>query len=257
MEDQNIPNESGMPEHSIEPISKTDAMVGVFTEPGNTFANIAAVKGNYWLMPIIISVVIGIIAVFIGQMDPQLFGDMMSKQRKKMVEKMDEQVKEGKMTQEQAQQSIEQSEKFMNPEGIFFKLIAFGGSIIGTFMILIVLSLLYLLGLKIFKAQFDFINILNVVGLAMLISAIGGLIAIVLSILVGHLTGVGLGLILKEESVGEKMYGLITKLDVFTIWFYTVISIGLSKVARVPMAKSATLVFGIWVVYILITTFVF
>ena len=261
MEEQNIPQNTPdvnqNPGHYREPISKTDAMVGVFTEPGNTYESIAAVKGNYWVLPIVIAIVVGIIAVFIGQMDPQLFGDMMSKQRKKMEEKFQEQVKEGSMTQEQAQQSMEQSAKFMDPNGVFFKLIAFGGSIIGTFMIFIILSLLYLLGLKIFKAQFEFTNILNVVGLAMLISAIGGLIAIVLSVIMGQLTGVGLGLILKEEAVGEKMYALITKLDVFTIWFYAVISIGLSKIARIPMAKSVSLVFGIWIIYILVTTFVF
>jgi len=145
----------------------------------------------------------------------------------------------------------------MDPNGLLFKAIAFGGSIIGQFMILILLSLVYLLGLKIFKAQFEFINILNVVGLAMLISAIGGLVAIVLSVIMGHLTSVGLGLFLTEEAAGEKMYGLLTKLDVFTIWFYTVISIGLSKIARIPMSKSITLVFGVWIIYVVVTTFVF
>ena len=56
----------------------------------------------------------------------------------------------------------------MNPSGMMFKVFAFGGSVVGPFIILLLLSVFYLIALKIMKGQFDFTNILNVVGLAML-----------------------------------------------------------------------------------------
>ena len=39
------------------------------------------------------------------------------------------------------------------------------------------------------------------------------------------------------------MYSLISKIDIFYIWFYVVIAIGLSKIARIKMLKSVIVVF--------------
>jgi len=258
MEEENLQNQSDMQLPEVEPISKTDAMVGVFTEPGNTYEAIAQTKGvYYWVFPILICIVLGLISAFIGQSDKQLFGDMMDKQKKKMHEKMDEQVKAGKMTQEQAQQQIEATEKFMDPNGIFFKIMAYVGASVGIAIMFILVSLLYFIGLKIFKSQAGFADAMNVVGLAMLISSIGGLLAMVLSVVMGHFTSVGLGLILKEENVGEKVYKLATSLDVFTIWEHVIYAIGLSKVGRISMGQSYGLVFGIWFIWMAVSIFVF
>ena len=257
MEEENLQIQNEM-QPEIEPISKTDAIVGVFTEPGNTYEAIAQTKDTYyWLYPILICVVLGLISAFIGQSDKQLFSDMMDKQKKKMHEKMDEQVKAGKLTQEQAQKQIEQSEKFMDPNGIFFKLMAYVGASIGIIIFFILVSLLYFVGLKIFKSPAGFGDAMNVVGLGMLISSIGGLLAMVLSVVMGHFVSVGAGLVLKEEAVGEKMYKLATSLDVFAIWEHVIFAIGLSKIGRISMGQSYGLVFGLWILWIGISTFVF
>ncbi|CAF3692775.1 unnamed protein product [Rotaria sp. Silwood1] len=134
MEEENLQIQNDIPSPEIDPISKTDAMVGVFTEPGNTYEAIAQTKDvYYWLYPILICVVLGLVSAFIGQSDQQLFGDMMSKQKKKMREKMDEQVKSGKMSKEESEKAIEQSEKFMDPNGVLFKLMAYVGASIENF----------------------------------------------------------------------------------------------------------------------------
>ena len=257
MEEENLQNQNDMQAPETEPISKTDAMVGVFTEPGNTFESIAATKGNYWLFPILVCLVLGLIASVIVQSDPQLLGGMMDKQKKKMQEGYEQQIKEGKKTQEQAQQEMEAASKFMDPNGTLFKVMAYAGPTVGVFVMFIIISLLYFLGLKIFKSTAAFTDVMNVVGLGMLISSIGGLVAMVLSVVMGHLTSVGAGLFLKEENVGEKMYKLATSFDIFAIWEHVVYSIGLSKVGRISMGQSYTLVFGLWIIWILVSTFVF
>lgn len=258
MEEENLQAQNDMQTPEIEPISKTDAIVGVFTEPSNTYEAIAQTKDTYyWLYPILICVVLGLISAFIGQSDKQLFGDMMDKQKKKMHEKMDEQVKAGKMTQDQANQQIEQTEKFMDPNGIFFKLMAYVGASVGIVIFFILCSLLYFLGLKIFKSPAGFGDAMNVVGLGMLISSIGGLLAMVLSVVMGHFVSVGAGLVLKEDAVGEKMYKLATSLDIFAIWEHVIFAIGLSKIGRISMGQSYGLVFGLWIIWIVVSTFVF
>jgi len=242
-----------------EPLSKADAMGGVFTSPGETYETIARTqKQNYWLIPVVISILVGVIATFLFMRDAELVNKTMEKQKQKVREKMEENVKAGKMTQEESQRAMEQSEKFMNPKGFFFMVIGYVISVVGPFIWLLIWSVVYLIVLKIMKAEFAFYNVLNVVGLAMLIMALGKLVAIVVSILRGDLSGISPALILTEEAVGAKIYAMIMKLDVFDIWHFGVVSIGLSKIASISLGKSASFVFGIWlIVYVLILSLVF
>lgn len=254
-EEKNLPQSPELQTSGqYEQLSNADAMSGIFTEPGETYETIANTpKKNYWIFPVLISVVIGLISTFLFMQDAELVSKTMEKQKEKMREKFQESVKQGKMTQEDSEKAMES----MNPKGMMFKVFGFGGAIIGPFVILLLLSVFYLIALKIMKAQFDFMNILNVVGLAMLISGIGSIIAVVISILKGNLTSVGPGLLFSEESAGQKVYAMLTKIDLFSIWFYAVIAIGLSKIARVSIAKTASVVFGLWIVYILVSSFLF
>ncbi|MBS1550746.1 MAG: YIP1 family protein [Bacteroidetes bacterium] len=254
-EEKNLPQSPELQTSGqYEQLSNADAMSGIFTEPGETYETIANTpKKNYWIFPVLISVVIGLISTFLFMQDAELVSKTMEKQKEKMREKFQESVKQGKMTQEDSEKAMES----MNPKGMMFKVFGFGGAIIGPFVILLLLSVFYLIALKIMKAQFDFMNILNVVGLAMLISGIGNIIAVVISILKGNLTSVGPGLLFSEESAGQKVYTMLTKIDLFSIWFYAVIAIGLSKIARVSIAKTASVVFGLWIVYILVSSFLF
>ena len=238
----------------FEELSKSEAMSGVITEPGETFEAIASgPKKNYWSSPVLIAVVLSLLSSFLFMRDPELTRNTMDKQKAKMTEKFEQNIKDGKMTQEEADNAMES----MNPNSPFFKIIGYAGALIGPFIILLLLSLIYLIVLKILKAEVEFTNILNVVGLAMLISSVGSILAILISIMKGNMTGVSPGIFLSEESIGEKAFSFLNKIDVFTIWFYVVIAIGLTKIAKIDMAKSATIVFGLFLVYAVITSLVF
>lgn len=252
MEEQNITSEEQ------QELTQMDALSGVFTEPGTTFENIAKYpKRNFWLLPVIILVITSVVSSFLLFSDAELVGKMMDKQKQQLREKMQESVKSGKMTQEQANDAIEKAEKFMDPNGLFFKITGFAGAVMAPFLMLFVMSVIYMLLLKMFKANFEFTNILNVVGLSMIVSAVGSVLGIVLSIVMGDLNTVGLALVLKADTVGETLHELLMKLDVFSIWFYILIAIGLVKVAKVKPAVSYSIVFGLWILWLVITTFVF
>lgn len=252
MDEQNIIAEEP------QELSQMDAISGIFTEPGNTFDTIAKYpKRNFWLLPVIILVVTSVVSSFLFFSDAELVGKMMDKQKQQLRERMQESVKDGKMSQEQANDAIEKAEKFMDPKGLFFKITGFAGAVIAPFLMLFVLSVIYMLFLKMFKANFEFTNILNVVGLSMIVSAIGSVLAIVISIIMGDLNSIGLSLVLKADTVGETLHALLMKLDVFSIWFYILISIGLVRVAKVKSAISYLIVFGLWIIWLAVTTFVF
>lgn len=252
MEEQNIISEEP------QELSQMDAISGIFTEPGNTFETIAKFpKRNFWLLPVIILVVTSIVSSFLFFSDAELVSKMMDKQKQQLRERMQESVKNGKMSQEQANDAIEKAEKFMDPKGLFFKITGFAGAVVAPFLMLFVLSVIYMLLLKMFKANFEFMNILNVVGLSLIVSAIGSIIAIVLSIILGDLNSVGLSLILKADTVGETLHALLMKLDVFSIWFYILVAIGLVRVAKIKPLISYSIVFGLWVIWLAVTTFVF
>lgn len=253
MSEENLTNseQSPEPEEQYEELSKSEAMGGVFTSPGETFEIIGntPVK-NYWLIPVLVSIILGLIATFLFMGDAELAAKTMEKQRQKIREQMEEKVKAGAMTKEEADNALAKAESFTNTGSPFFKIIGFAGALVGPFLILFILSIVYLVILKIMKSQIEFTNVLNVVGLAMLITALGNLLGMVISIIKGDVSSIGLALVLNESSLGAKAYSLVSKLDVFNIWFYIVIGIGLSKVAKIDPAKSIIIAFIPFVLYV-------
>ncbi len=234
-------------------LSVGEAISGTLTEPSETFETIAATpRRNYWLVPVLITIALSLVSTFLFMGDAELVQSVMDKQKSKLEADFDKNVKEGKMSREEADKALDS----INPESSFFKIAGFGGAVVGPFLILFILSVVYMVVLKISRAEFDFGNVLNVVGLSMVVGAIGNVLGMVISILMGRVTGVGLGILFSEESVGTQMFSLLSKIDIFQIWFYLLVAIGLSKIARISIAKSAGIVFGIFIVYALVFSFI-
>jgi len=242
-------------EEPLEQLSISDAITGVITGPGETFETIISTKKkNYWIVPVMLSIVIGVVVTFIFFRDAQLMSGIMDKQKTQLEKSMDEQVKSGKMSPEQSKQAIEQAEKFMDPKSLFFQILGYGGVVVVPFLMLFVLSLVYLLLLKVFKADIDFGNLLNVVGLPMVITIIGSIISLVLSIVMGTVSTLSPALVLNAGMVGDKMAEFFTKVDLISIWYYFAVAVGLSKAAKISSGKSYGIVFGVWVFWIVITS---
>lgn len=255
MSEENLPvqeeESSGV---QAEELSKTEAMAGIFTAPGDTYEAVSRTEGkNYWIIPVLISIVISLIASTLFMRDEELVSKTMEKQKEKMREQFEKKVKEGAMTQEEMNKTMEG----MSSGSILFKIAGYGGAVLGPFLILFILSIIYLVALKILKADFAFTNILNVVGLAMLVSSVGSLVSVIISILVGDVSSLGLGLIFSNAAVGEKIHTLLTKIDVFTIWFYGLIAIGLSKVGKVSVGVTSSIVFALFLIYAVVTSIIF
>ncbi|MFI5211574.1 MAG: Yip1 family protein [Ignavibacteria bacterium] len=241
---------------SPEPdITLGDAMAGVFSEPGDTFASVKkSQKKNYWLLPLLIVIIISILSSFLVLRDEELSAEIKDKQKAAMQERIDKAVKEGKMSKEDADKQLEQSQKFMSGG----MMMVFG--VIGSFFAVVIFfflkGLIYWGSVKIFKGTAGFKDVLNVLGLAGLITSIQLIIDTVLAVLTGKLlTNIGPVLLFTEESVGKSMYKLIANFDLINIWYLVIVGIGLAKVSDLNSNKTIPLVFGLWIIWILLSSF--
>lgn len=245
-------------EQQDEQLSKVEAISGVISDPSGTYENISKFsKTNYWILPMVLIIIANIIGTFLFLQDEELTSKVMDKQKKQLREQMEEKVKSGDMTREDANTAIESAEKFMNPKSAFFQIIGYATAVVGPFLLLLILSLIALLILKILKGNSPFQGILNAIGLGNVIIAIGVIIGTVLSVVLGKLSGLSPALLFNEETIGTKLFALLTKLDFFYIWFYIVISIGIAKAGKVKTIPVIIILLSVFLIYSILTAIVF
>ncbi|MCI0472632.1 MAG: hypothetical protein L0Y76_03515, partial [Ignavibacteria bacterium] len=115
----------------IEPLSKSDAIIGVISGPGETFETLAVTpKKNYWIIPVLISVLIGVITTFFIFKDEQIMTNTMDKEKAKLEKRMEEKVKDGKMTEEQARQNLEMAGRFMDSKSYITQGIGYASTVL-------------------------------------------------------------------------------------------------------------------------------
>jgi hypothetical protein len=238
-----------------ENISLGDALAGVFSEPGETFAAVKrSTKKNYWLVPVIIVIAVSILASILVLRDEELTSSIKEKQKKAMQEQLDKAVKDGSMTREQANQQIEQSQKFMT--GSMMMIFGLVFSVVGVIFFFFFKALVYWGGLKIFKGTANYVDIMNVLGLAGIITAIQLVVDTVLAVLMGKImVNIGPVLLVTEEAVGAQMYTLLAHFDLINIWYLVVVGIGLAKVSSLKNSATIPFVIGLWFVWVLLTSF--
>ena len=245
-ENINIPQES---------ISIGDAMAGVFSEPGDTFEAVKiSAKKNYWLMPLLILVVVSLISSFLVTRDEELVSEIKTTQKEAVKKRLDEAVKEGKMTREQADQQIEQTEKMFG--GSMFVIFGLVGSVVSVLLIFFLKALIYWGGLKIFKGTAGYGGIMNVLGLTSLITAIQMIVDTVLAILMGKLMmNIGPVMLFSQESVGKSMFQFIANFDLINIWYLVIVGIGLAKISNLKSSITIPFVFVLWIAWVLLSSF--
>lgn len=239
-----------------ENISVTDAMTGVLSAPTDTFEEVRiSSRKNYWLLPMIILIVVSVASTFLLFNDEDLASQIRDKQRKGMMENMEKKVKAGEMSKEQMDKAVEQADKFMSKSGPFYYVSITLFPAIGIFVVFLILGLVFWGGTKIFKGTAGYGNILSVMGLSGIISAIDAIVSIVLSILMGRLVNLGPSLLVTAASVGENMDKFLNHFDILGIWYLVVMAVGFAKVSQIDNAKSFILVFGLWLIWICLTSF--
>ncbi len=143
--------------------------------------------------------------------------------------------------------------------GPMWKVFGIVAAIVYTFGTLLLVSLvLLLLSKTVFKAPTSYGKAMEVVGPSLMTNFVLGSIVSMLTILaIGSIHATpGLALAISEFDPENKLHILLSSVNVFTIWYLVVLSIGFGKLANAKTGKAAIWVFGIWVVWTLLTTFV-
>jgi hypothetical protein len=219
-------------------------LLNIFATPGEVFDQVRAARPSAanWLVPASLCAVLGVLASFLIFSQPAIIQQIHEQQAKVF----DAQVKAGKMTQAQADEAVAAAEKFSGPTGLKF----FGsvGAVFGSFASVFWWGLLlWLVGRFALKAELGFMKVMEVAGLASAISVLEGVLKMLLIFgLSNPLASPSLALLIKDPDPQNKLFMLLSLLNIMTFWVLVVRSIGLAKLAGVSFGKTAVWVFGVW-----------
>ena len=255
-EDNTEINESIVNHEEIEEITLSDAITGIFTEPGETFASVKKTKKNFWLIPILIFIVLSIVSRYLVMNDEELYSEVKSKQIESVKKRLDEQVKEGKISQEQANERIGQMEKGFNKSSPIYILSMTLGPIIITFLVLFLKGVILLGAIKILKGFILYMQIIAILGLASIIDSVQIVVDSVLAIITGRLfANIGPILIFPKDSLSNNLNTFIAHFDLFNIWYLSLIGIGLAVFSGLKSKQTIPAVFILWLVWVCLTSF--
>lgn len=117
-----------------------------------------------------------------------------------------------------------------------------------------VLGALILWGIiKIFKGQGSFKQVLSITGYAGVITILSTVVHIIKTNITGvyDLMSYTSIAVLMPKMEGNFIYGMAKFLDVFSIWQYVVIAIGVAAVSKMPKKKAYLIVAAIFVIQVL------
>jgi hypothetical protein len=247
---QEAPKMSQAEEEELE-LSHTDKLVGVFSEPGNTFAKISVsgAKTTDWIIPILVVIVVAILSNIVMMSNPVIKLSIQEKQMAQFEKQMDEAVARGEMTEAQKEDQLDTIRERME-EGMSANLIfSIIGIVIFTFIsFFVVTGVFYLFTKFALKGTGTYKEAMSAYGLPQYV--------IVIQIIVMVIVALVMNKFFSSLSVGEfldvdksTITGFIlNKADVFSIWFYALVSIGYAKMFKSEdTGKYFALIFGIWI----------
>ncbi|MGA9769083.1 MAG: Yip1 family protein [Blastocatellia bacterium] len=229
-------------------------LIGIIFSPGPTFEDIN--RKPTWLAPILISMVLVVVGtVCFNLMAKPDWDRIFRTQIKKQMEKSGQ-----SMTAEQIDQRVELSKKIVP----LFPVIA----AVSVPIVYIVVAGILALGMMLIQAQATFKKILSVVGWSWtgtaLVQTIVGIIAMLVQDQetlnnIDPTQGVNivpsnLGAFLPEGTSGAMM-AFATSIDIFSIWYLILLSMGLAAIAgsrRITAKKTGMMVLGFFVVFVII-----
>jgi hypothetical protein len=241
--DQTPPNLETPPPAPLSPSSSLPArLMNVIASPGEVFDEVKATPGttSNWVVPALIASVLGIAFTLVMFSQPAIQRQMRQQQEKAF----EQQVKAGKMTQQQADQAMEMTQKFTGP---IMKIV---GAVSAVFMSFIKLFwwalVLWLIARWFLKVDVPYMKAVEVAGLASIIVVLGGIVALLLMVIFGKMfASASLALLVSEFDITNKMHFLLATVNVFNFWFVAVMGLGLARLTGASFGR-ATLCFLIY-----------
>jgi hypothetical protein len=218
--------------------------MNVFIAPAEVFEEVKRSKPHpaNWLVPWLLGAVVGVLAVWIMFSQESILRSVREAQEAQMQKLVDA----GKMTQAQADQALQAMEKFTGPT--MLRIFGSFGAIIGSAAWLFGGTLvLWLIGTKALRGSFSYSQGLEATGLASMINVVGGIVNTLLIVIMGNMmVTAGPSLLISTFDPTNKVHLALSALNVFTLWFLAVLSVGLAKLSNVTFTKAALWLYGVW-----------
>ena len=237
----------------------TDKIVGVLSEPGELFSSLSnlPVKTMDWFLPLLIVVLVAVISNFVLMGDPEIKANIVDKQMEQIEKNFQEAVDSGQMSQEQADQQLDNIQQRMEEGGSTQVLISSVAIVIITFIVFFIIAGVYLLLAKFaLGGTGDYKTSMLAYGLPHYI--------IVIQIVIMIIAAIGMGRMFMDTSVGsfmdmgkDDLLGwFMHKLDPISIWFYAVVGIAFAKMFKSDnTVKYVIAIFALWIGFSLLFYF--
>jgi hypothetical protein len=227
-----------------EPSSLTDRLTNVIAAPGEVFEEIktAPARTSNWLVPLILSCLAGVVYICLAFSQPAILHGLQEQREIAMQKK----VAAGKITQAQADQASEMTERFLTPS--VMKIFGVGWVLLASGSGLFLMGAGIWLGLKCCTgARLDYMKVVEICGLALVIDIPQKIIRIALVAWKGNLLAtVSPTLFLENPSTTNRAHVFLSMIDVVDFWWLAVLSLGVSKVASIRYRTAAFITFGLW-----------
>lgn len=252
---QNLPeenqNQNIVPEEEKE-LSHLDKLIGIFTEPVKTFEKISLFppKTIDWFLPFFLLLLVISVSQIVRMSNPIIKSEMQEKQIQQIEKSLDEAVKRGEITRQDANQRMETIQNQMSEAKmgsiILFQTISI--FVIGFIFFLIVCGVYFIFAKFIFKDNGTYSGVLVASGLTSYIGILQIIVVTILSLLFSKFfQDTSLTSFLSIERT--TLVGiLLSKIDPFSIWAYSITSIGIAKMFKSNnLLKYFILIFGLWI----------
>jgi hypothetical protein len=252
----NIDNEELQNEDEFmeeDELTHSDKLVGVFSEPASIFEKMAQfpTKVVDWLLPLLVFIVVLSLSTIIMQTNPQIKYSMIEKQTTAMEKNFDEAVSSGRITQEQADSQIEKIRERMEQGGMAMIIPQVIGIVIFTFIVFFIISGFYYGVTRLFlKGEGSFSNAMVAYGLPFYIATVQVILQVIVAMLMNKMvTDLSLATFLDIDKT-EYLGFFLSKLDLFSIWFYVVVGIAYAKMFKSDNTKKYVItIVGIWFLF--------
>ena len=228
-----------------KPMSFVDKIVNIFASPGELYENVRLTgpSTSNWLIPWLIFVIISVALNQFMMSNPDLVDQMRSMMRGRV----EQAVTDGRITQEMADQQIEQ----YGPGSTLFTITSLGGMAIVTFVAMFALGLVYwLVGKSVMKAAAPYMKVVEVIGLTYFISTLEQIVTGILVFIRGKLFSTpSLALFISDFDIENKMHAALSKVNIFTFWVLIVTAIGLARLFQRDFPKVLVIVLVLWIIW--------
>ena len=236
------PTLPGPPSASRMPLGAR--LMNVFTGPGEVFEDV--LKGPpstaNWLVPVVLSCLVGMVSSFVIFSQDAITQQLREKQEQAMEKRLE------KMPKEKREEMREMMEKWSNPDAI--KVFGAVGAVVRSFGgLYVAAAVLWLVGTRLFKGSFSFMQAVEVCGLSAMIGMLAAIVTMLLVVVMGTtLATPGPVLLIHEPDMMNPAHLVLSAFNILTLWYIGVLAIGLAKLSQASVAKAAAWLFGIWAV---------